>query len=150
MITSSEMANLLTLIANLDNFHSTQSQEKFAQKVDAWHGVVQDQDYGACVRVVNTHYADPNSKSITAGVLRSKAQAFAPVAPPPTSGAPEDVARRERACPSPACRCTHLECFDGFLDKEETRERDGRKYPAVKRCSICKSALEARTGVAAR
>lgn len=148
-MTTAETANLITMMANLDSFHSTQSQEKFAAKVDAWHGIVSELEYDLCVRAIQVHYADPNQKSLTPGLLRTKALALAPVVPRPMSGAPDDVARRQRACNSPACRCTHLECWNGFLDKEETFERNDRTYTGVKRCPTCKSALEARTGVTA-
>lgn len=54
----------------------------------------------------------------------------------------------ERACSSPECLCTHTVCFNGLLDHETDRERDGQKYKTVVRCPQCKDALDARAGVA--
>ena len=143
-LTTDELSNLLTTLAALDTHHATQSQEKFAQKIDAWALILEDVDYQHALAAVQRHYLDPNAKAITPALVRQMAIRSAP-APRSSSSSPDDVARRERACNSPTCRCTHLECWNGFLDEETTIERDGRSHVAVKPCPTCRSALEART-----
>ena len=35
------------------------------------------------------------------------------------------------------CRCTHTNCWDGFLDQETTKTAGNQVYPAVRRCPQC-------------
>jgi hypothetical protein len=140
-LTSEEVANLLSMLATADALHNTQSQEKFAMKVETWLGILGDVEYDPCLRAIQLHYADPNAKSLTPGVLRSRALSLTPTYQP-GGNTPLDVERRQRACNGPGCRCTHLQCWNGFLDQEGEIVRDGRTYPVVKRCPTCAAAQE--------
>ena len=51
-----------------------------------------------------------------------------------------------RGCGLDVCHCTHTECNKGWLDREEEHTGlNGVIYPQVRRCDVCREALEMRT-----
>lgn len=60
-------------------------------------------------------------------------------------GSPET---RIKACRVDICQCTHTECTAGWLDEEEMiRGSNGMRYKTVKRCPVCREAMEMRDEV---
>lgn len=143
----SEVADLLTVLSGLDSLHSTNSQEKLAQKVDSWHMILEDIEYPHALHAVKTHYQDPNAKSLTPGILRMKALLSTPRTSRAPEGSAELIEAQERACTVAGCPCPHTTCRAGFSDEETQRVTRHGAYPAVKRCPTCKAALEAQVGL---
>lgn len=144
LMSSEEVADLLSALAGLDKAHTTISQEKFAQKVDAWSPILADVTYSHCLRAIQAHYADPNAKSMTPGLLRLQALRFAPAAPKPAPHTPEALKAAEQACRTPGCPCDHLSCYDGWLEADEERITRYGVYESHSRCGTCQNAAEAR------
>lgn len=144
-MTSAEAVDLLTVLANLDPHHSTQSQEKLAKKAAAWLLVLDDVEYPYALQAMKTHYRDPNAKSLTPAMLRLMALKAVPQ-PIEEHLSPADADARERACNAKGCPCPHTKCWNGYLDEETTRLTQHGSYPAVRRCPTCREAKMTEVG----